>query len=65
MGEPCPALLTMHDFESGFGPQNFSDPKEPSSLESVIIRPDKKAKGGSSVVREAQAAEETKAFKRQ
>ncbi|MDG4860060.1 ABC transporter substrate-binding protein [Streptomyces sp. T-3] len=59
------ALLTMDDFDSGFGPQNFSDPKAPSSLESVIIRPDKKAKGGSSVVRTGEASEAAKSFERE
>ncbi|WP_327352211.1 ABC transporter substrate-binding protein [Streptomyces sp. NBC_01304] len=58
------ALLTMNDFESGFGPQNFSDPKQPSSLESVIIKPDKKAKGGSSVVRGSEASEAAASFTR-
>ncbi|MFC7303264.1 ABC transporter substrate-binding protein [Streptomyces monticola] len=58
------ALLTMSDYDSGFGPQNFTDPKAPSSLESVIIRPDKGAKGGSSVVREGEASEAAQAYKR-
>ncbi|RFU86510.1 ABC transporter substrate-binding protein [Streptomyces triticagri] len=56
------ALLTMDSYDTGFGAQDFSDPQAPSSTESVIIRPDKGAKGGSSVVREAGTAAEAKDF---
>ncbi len=58
------ALLTMKDWDAGFGVQNFSDPSQPSSLESVIIKPDKAAKGGSSVVREPEVSEAAQGFKR-
>ncbi|MFJ2768883.1 ABC transporter substrate-binding protein [Streptomyces sp. NPDC087300] len=57
------ALLTIDDFDTGFGvPQDFTDPKAPSSDKSVILRPDKSATGGMKVVREARAAEETKGY---
>ncbi|MFI1677438.1 ABC transporter substrate-binding protein [Streptomyces sp. NPDC020607] len=52
------ALLTLDDFDAGFGvTQDFSDPKAPSSKESVILQPDKKATGGMKVVRQPSAAE--------
>ncbi|MGW6527634.1 ABC transporter substrate-binding protein [Streptomyces venezuelae] len=52
------ALLTIDDFDAGFGvTQNFSDPKAPSSKESVILQPDKKATGGMKVVRQPSTAE--------
>ena len=52
------ALLTHERLRLGLRRrQNFTDPKAPSSLESVIIRPDKKAKGGSSVVRAGEASD--------
>ncbi|MFD6433927.1 ABC transporter substrate-binding protein [Streptomyces venezuelae] len=52
------ALLTIDAFDAGFGvTQNFSDPKAPSSKESVILQPDKKATGGMRVVRRPSAAE--------
>ncbi|MGW0533311.1 ABC transporter substrate-binding protein [Streptomyces sp. NPDC003032] len=57
------ALLTLDAFDSGFGvPQNFTDPKAPSSKQSVILQPDKEATGGMKVVREPQAAEAARLF---
>ncbi|MEV5608761.1 ABC transporter substrate-binding protein [Streptomyces sp. NPDC052225] len=57
------ALLTLSTFDNGFGvDQNFSDPKAPSSHESVILQPDKSAVGGTKVVREASEAPEAKAY---
>jgi ABC-type branched-subunit amino acid transport system substrate-binding protein len=51
------ALLTIDAFDPGFGvTQDFSDPKSPSSKQSVILRPDKSAVGGTKVVREAAAS---------
>ncbi|MFG2310011.1 ABC transporter substrate-binding protein [Streptomyces sp. NPDC048566] len=51
------ALLTIDAFDPGFGiTQDFGDPKAASSKESVILRPDKDAVGGMTVVREAQAS---------
>ncbi|MFF5496601.1 ABC transporter substrate-binding protein [Streptomyces aquilus] len=58
------ALLTINDFDLGFGPvQDFTDPKSASSRESVILRPDKSVTGGMKVVREAQASEAAKTYK--
>lgn len=56
------ALLKLTDFDAGFGAQDFSDPKAPSSRETVVIRPDKDAVGGSKVVREGQVAPEAESF---
>ncbi|MEU6995335.1 ABC transporter substrate-binding protein [Streptomyces sp. NPDC046465] len=57
------ALLTIDDFDAGFGvPQNFTDPKAPSSKESVILQPDKKATGGMRVVRKPSTAEAARGF---
>ncbi|WP_055563312.1 ABC transporter substrate-binding protein [Streptomyces atriruber] len=57
------ALLTIDDFDAGFGvPQDFTDPKAPSSRESVILQPDKKATGGMKVVRQPSAADAAKAY---
>ncbi|MDX3746364.1 ABC transporter substrate-binding protein [Streptomyces sp. AK08-02] len=51
------ALLTINAFDVGFGsPQDFTDPKAPSSKESVILQPDKSATGGMKVVRESEAS---------
>ncbi|ELP65310.1 ABC transporter substrate-binding protein [Streptomyces turgidiscabies] len=51
------ALLTINAFDAGFGsPQDFTDPKAPSSKESVILQPDKSATGGMKVVRESEAS---------
>ncbi|WP_327698637.1 ABC transporter substrate-binding protein [Streptomyces sp. NBC_00459] len=51
------ALLTINAFDVGFGsPQDFTDPKSPSSKESVILQPDKSATGGMKVVRESEAS---------
>ncbi|MFI1360571.1 ABC transporter substrate-binding protein [Streptomyces sp. NPDC020898] len=51
------ALLTIDAFDVGFGsPQNFTDPKAPSSKESVILQPDKSVTGGMKVVRESEAS---------
>ncbi|MGW0822671.1 ABC transporter substrate-binding protein [Streptomyces sp. NPDC002845] len=57
------ALLTIDDFDIGFGvPQNFTDPASPSSKESVILQPDKAVTGGMKVVREAEASEVAQAY---
>jgi len=58
------ALLTINDFDLGFGPvQDFTDPKSASSRESVILQPDKSVTGGMKVVREAAASEAAKTYK--
>ncbi|MGW6059711.1 ABC transporter substrate-binding protein [Streptomyces sp. NPDC055189] len=57
------ALLTISDYDTGFGvSQDFSDPKAPSSKESVILRPDKSATGGMKVVREPGAADAVEGY---
>ncbi|CAM5341889.1 ABC transporter substrate-binding protein OS=Streptomyces alboniger OX=132473 GN=CP975_29910 PE=3 SV=1 [Streptomyces alboniger] len=57
------ALLTIDAFDSGFGvPQNFTDPKAPSSQQSVILQPSEKATGGMKVVREPEAAKEAEGY---
>ncbi|WP_030778413.1 ABC transporter substrate-binding protein [Streptomyces sp. NRRL S-920] len=57
------ALLTLDDFDSGFGvPQDFTDPKAPSSRQSVILQPDKKATGGMKVVRGPNASEAAQGY---
>ncbi|WP_156722207.1 ABC transporter substrate-binding protein [Streptomyces apocyni] len=56
------ALRTMSAYDSGFGVQNYSEPKAPSSLESVILQPDKSAKGGATAVREAATSEAAQSF---
>ncbi|MFH8730969.1 MULTISPECIES: ABC transporter substrate-binding protein [unclassified Streptomyces] len=57
------ALLTIDAFDNGFGvTQNFSDPKAPSSNQSVILQPDKSVTGGMKVVREAQESEVAKGY---
>ncbi|WP_399932570.1 ABC transporter substrate-binding protein [Streptomyces kanamyceticus] len=57
------ALLTLDAFDSGFGVrQDFTDPKAPSSKESVILQPDKKATGGMKVVREPGAAQVARGY---
>ncbi|WP_299538225.1 ABC transporter substrate-binding protein [uncultured Streptomyces sp.] len=51
------ALLTITDFGSDFGiSHDFSDPKAPSTKQSVIMKPDAKAPGGLKVVRPATIA---------
>ena len=57
------ALLSIDSYDIGFGViQNFTDPKAPSSRESVILQPDKSVTGGMKVVREAEASEAAKAY---
>ncbi|NUR41585.1 MAG: ABC transporter substrate-binding protein, partial [Streptomyces sp.] len=57
------ALLTINDFDLGFGPaQDFTDPKSSSSRESVILQPDKTVTGGMKVVREAKASEAAETY---
>ncbi|MEV8019883.1 ABC transporter substrate-binding protein [Streptomyces sp. NPDC086554] len=57
------ALLTIDAYDTGFGvTQNFTDPKSPSSKESVILRPDKSATGGMKVVREPGASEAAEGY---
>ncbi|MEU5952918.1 ABC transporter substrate-binding protein [Streptomyces sp. NPDC047525] len=51
------ALLTINAYDTGLGvDQNFTDPKAPSSKESVILRPDKNVTGGMKVAREPGAS---------
>ncbi|MFW6691237.1 ABC transporter substrate-binding protein [Streptomyces sp. MAR4 CNX-425] len=48
------ALLSIDSMDSGFGvTHDFSDPAEPSTRESFILRPDADAKGGMVVAEEA------------
>jgi ABC-type branched-subunit amino acid transport system substrate-binding protein len=57
------ALLTIDAFDVGFGiPQDFTDPKAPSSRQSVILQPDKGVTGGMKVVREAEASSVAEAY---
>ncbi|WP_415953669.1 ABC transporter substrate-binding protein [Streptomyces sp. KLOTTS4A1] len=58
------ALLSIKNWDAGFGTHDFTDPNAPSSLDSVIIKPDKSAKGGSSVVRAPETSEAAKTFQR-
>ncbi|MET9862838.1 ABC transporter substrate-binding protein [Streptomyces smyrnaeus] len=59
------ALRTMDDFDAGFGKQDFTDPEAPSSGQSVILRPDKKAKGGSKAVRGPEESAAARAYERE
>ncbi|MBT2397089.1 ABC transporter substrate-binding protein [Streptomyces sp. ISL-100] len=57
------ALLTINAYDSGFGTtHDFTDPKAPSSRQTVILRPDEKVTGGTKVVREAEISEAAKSF---
>ncbi|OEJ61608.1 ABC transporter [Streptomyces agglomeratus] len=57
------ALLTINAYDSGFGTtHDFTDPKAPSSRETVILRPDKNATGGMKVVREAKMSQAAESF---
>ncbi|MFF0016531.1 ABC transporter substrate-binding protein [Streptomyces sp. NPDC005374] len=57
------ALLSIGSYDIGFGvTQDFTDPKSPSSHESVILQPDKNVTGGMKVVREAAASEAAEAY---
>lgn len=57
------ALLSIDSYDIGFGvAQDFTDPKSPSSHESVILQPDKNVTGGMKVVREAGASEAAKSY---
>ncbi|WP_274563811.1 ABC transporter substrate-binding protein [Streptomyces spiramyceticus] len=57
------ALLTINSYDSGFGTtHDFTDPKAPSSRQTVILRPDKKATGGMKVVREAKVSDAAKSY---
>ncbi|WP_407562153.1 ABC transporter substrate-binding protein [Streptomyces sp. 184] len=48
------ALLSIDSMDTGFGiTHDFSDPAEPSTRESFILRPDDEAKGGMVVAKEA------------
>lgn len=48
------ALLTLKSYDGGFGiTHDFSDPKAPSTRQSVIMKPDEKTPGGLKVVKEA------------
>ncbi len=57
------ALLTIDAYDSGFGTtHDFTDPKAPSSRETVILQPDKNATGGTKVVREAEASQAARSY---
>ncbi|PSM43083.1 ABC transporter [Streptomyces dioscori] len=57
------ALLTIDALDTGFGiPQNFTDPKAPSSKESVILQPDKSVTGGMKVVQQPSASTVAEAY---
>ncbi|MEV7073860.1 ABC transporter substrate-binding protein [Streptomyces sp. NPDC091972] len=57
------ALLSLDAYDVGFGvTQDFSDPKAPSSRESVILQPDKSVTGGMKVVREAGASQAAEGY---
>ncbi len=48
------ALLTLKAYDSGFGiTHDFSDPKAPSTRQSVIMKPDAQTPGGLKVIKEA------------
>ncbi|MFJ8822952.1 ABC transporter substrate-binding protein [Streptomyces sp. NPDC102467] len=57
------ALLSLSAYDMGFGvEQDFSDPKAPSSHQSVILQPDKTAVGGLKVVQEPGEAPQAKTY---
>ncbi|MER7956157.1 ABC transporter substrate-binding protein [Streptomyces sp. NPDC096030] len=56
------ALLTLNAYDAGFGMHDFSDPKAPSSRESVILQPDKSVPGGMRTVREPFVSDAAKGF---
>ncbi|ORT58347.1 ABC transporter substrate-binding protein [Streptomyces sp. CB03238] len=57
------ALRTLNALDGGFGvTHDFSDPKAPSSRQSVILQPDKSVTGGARVVRQPQVSDAAKAF---
>ncbi|WP_329354914.1 ABC transporter substrate-binding protein [Streptomyces anulatus] len=57
------ALLTIKGYGSEFGvSHDFSDPKAPSTRESVIMKPDAGAAGGLKVVRPAEVAAAAESF---
>ncbi|MFI7336828.1 ABC transporter substrate-binding protein [Streptomyces sp. NPDC050085] len=57
------ALLSLNSYDMGFGiTQDFSDPKAPSSNQSVILQPDKSTVGGLKVVREPGESPEAKSY---
>ncbi|MFF8277893.1 ABC transporter substrate-binding protein [Streptomyces lateritius] len=57
------ALLTLNSYDAGFGMKHdFSDPKAPSSRESVILQPDKSVTGGMRTVREPFVSDAAKSF---
>ncbi|GHB00661.1 ABC transporter substrate-binding protein [Streptomyces chryseus] len=57
------ALLTIDAYDSGFGTtHDFTDPKAPSSRQTVVLQPDKKVTGGMKVVREAEVSKAAESF---
>lgn len=57
------ALLSIGSYDIGFGvTQDFTDPKSPSSRQSVILQPDKNVTGGMKVVKEAGASEAAQGY---
>ncbi|MER5933424.1 ABC transporter substrate-binding protein [Streptomyces sp. NPDC002054] len=57
------ALLGLKAYESGFGiTHDFSDPKTPSTRQSIIMKPDEKVPGGLKVIKEATVAPAARNF---
>lgn len=57
------ALLGLKAYDSGFGiTHDFSDPKAPSTRQSVIMKPDAQTPGGLKVIKEAAEAPAAKNF---
>ncbi|MEV8537123.1 ABC transporter substrate-binding protein [Streptomyces sp. NPDC051211] len=57
------ALLGLKAYDSGFGiTHDFSDPKAPSTRQSIIMKPDEKVPGGLKVVKEASVAPAAASF---
>ncbi|MFJ8647430.1 ABC transporter substrate-binding protein [Streptomyces sp. NPDC093546] len=57
------ALLTLKALDGGFGvTHDFSDPKAPSSRQTVVFQPDKSVPGGARVVRQPEAAPAARGF---
>ncbi|MGW7051537.1 ABC transporter substrate-binding protein [Streptomyces sp. NPDC054887] len=57
------ALLKIDAYDSGFGTtHDFTDPKQPSSRQTVVLQPDKSATGGMKVVRDAEMSDAAKSY---
>ncbi|MFI8519633.1 ABC transporter substrate-binding protein [Streptomyces sp. NPDC085481] len=58
------ALLTLNRHDAGFGlTHDLSDPKAPSSRESVILQPDRSVPGGMRTVRQPAASEAARSYR--